>query len=122
MKRIKAAVIGYGGMGGFHCRKFSELEEFELAGIYDISESRNALAEERGIHAYATLEELLADPELELVTIATPNHVHRPIAIQAMEAGKHVVCEKPVALNHEELQEMIRVAKEKQVIFTVHQN
>lgn len=122
MKKIKAAVIGYGGMGNWHCRKIKEIDELELAGVYDILESKNAAAEENGYHAYSSLEELLADPAVEIVTVATPNQVHKPICIQAMEAGKHVVCEKPVALNHEELQDMIQAAEENGVIFTVHQN
>ena len=122
MKKIKAAVIGYGGMGNWHCRKINEIDELELAGVYDILESKNTAAEENGYHAYGSLEELLADPTIEIVTVATPNQVHKPICIQAMEAGKHVVCEKPVALNHEELQDMIQVAEKNGVIFTVHQN
>lgn len=122
MKKIKAAVIGYGGMGNWHCRKIKEIDELELAGVYDILESKNAAAEENGYHAKSSLEELLADPAVEIVTVATPNQVHKPICIQAMEAGKHVVCEKPVALNHEELQDMIQAAEENGVIFTVHQN
>ena len=122
MRKIKAAVIGYGGMGNWHCRKINEIDELELAGVYDILESKNAEAEEKGYHAYGSLEELLADPAVEIVTVATPNQVHKPICIQAMEAGKHVVCEKPVALNHEELQDMIQAAEKNGVIFTVHQN
>ena len=122
MRKIKAAVIGYGGMGNWHCRKINEIDELELAGVYDILESKNAEAEEKGYHAYGSLEELLADPTIKIVTVATPNQVHKPICIQAMEAGKHVVCEKPVALNHEELQDMIQAAEKNGVIFTVHQN
>ena len=122
MEKTKIAVIGYGGMGSWHCNLIAEIEELELAGVYDILESRNAAARERGIHAYTSLEEVLADPEVTLVTVAIPNQLHLPVCIRAMEAGKNVVCEKPVALNHEELQAMIDAAKANQVIFTVHQN
>ena len=59
MKKF-AAVIGYGGMGGWHTQHLLKSDVFELAGIYDIKEERRALAESRGIHAYATREELLA--------------------------------------------------------------
>lgn len=121
-KNVKIAVIGYGGMGGWHCKRIATIEGLELAGIYDILEERRKAAEENGIHAYATLEELLADPEVQIVTVAIPNQLHKPICIQAMEAGKNVVCEKPVALNHEELEEMIAAAKANNVLFTVHQN
>ena len=119
---MRIAIIGYGGMGGWHVNKIATIEGLELAGVYDILEERNKLAEERGIHAYSSLEEILADETVELVTVAIPNQLHRDVCIKAMEAGKNVVCEKPVCLNHEELQEMIDAAKANNVLFTVHQN
>lgn len=122
MRKTGIAVIGYGGMGSWHCGKIQDIETVKLVGTYDILESRRKAAEENGIHTYASLEELLADPEVEVVTVAIPNQLHKPVCIQAMQAGKHVVCEKPVALHHEELQDMIDAAKENNVLFTVHQN
>ena len=122
MEKVKVAVIGYGGMGGWHCNKIQSIEEVELAGVYDILPERNGVAEEKGIHAYSTMDELLADPEVKIVTVAIPNQLHKDVCIKAMAAGKNVVCEKPVALNHEELQAMIDASKKYNVIFTVHQN
>ena len=122
MNKTRISVVGYGGIGSWHCDKIREIEELELAGVYDILESRKAAAEEKGIHAYKSLEELLADPTVTIVTVAIPNHLHKPVCIQAMKNGKNVVCEKPVSLNYEELQEMIQVAEENHVLFTVHQN
>ena len=119
---MRIAVIGYGGMGGWHCERIAQIEGLELAGIYDILEERRNAAEAKGIHAYASLEDLLADETVELVTVAIPNQLHKPVCIQAMEAGKNVVCEKPVCLDHEELQDIIDVAKANNVLFTVHQN
>ena len=119
---MRIAIIGYGGMGGWHVNKIATIEGLELAGVYDILEERNKAAEEKGIYAYASLEELLADETVELVTVAIPNQLHRDVCIQAMEAGKNVICEKPVCLNHEELQEMIDASKVNKVLFTVHQN
>ena len=120
--KTRIALIGYGGMGTWHEHRINEIEELELAGIWDVSEERRALAQENGIHVYASLEDLLADKTVSLVTVVIPNQLHKPVCIQAMEAGKHVVCEKPVALNHQELQDMIDAAKANQVLFTVHQN
>ena len=122
MKKARMAIIGYGGMGVWHRNKIAEIDELEIAGVYDILEERNQLAREHGLHAYASLEELLADKSVEFVTVIIPNQLHKPVCIRAMEAGKHVVCEKPVALNHEELQDMIQAAKYHGVLFTVHQN
>ncbi len=122
MNKTQIAIVGYGGMGEWHCNLIKRIEELELAGIYDISEERVELAKEKGIHVYETLEELLADTSVELVTVAIPNQLHKEMCIRLMAAGKHVVCEKPVALNHQELQEMIDASKEYNVLFTVHQN
>ena len=75
-----------------------------------------------GLTAYDSLESLLADASVELVTIATPNDLHRPIAIQAMAAGKHVISEKPVTLSSRDLQAMIDASRKYGRIFSVHQN
>lgn len=89
-KTIVGAVIGYGGMGNFHAGKMQSVRGIKLAGVYDIDPAQNELARSRGIKAYASREELLADPKIDLVTIATPNDVHKEIAIAALKAGKNV--------------------------------
>lgn len=116
------ALIGYGGMGGWHVKKLRTLDEVNICGVYDIDPARNAAAEADGLHAYPTLEALLADPAVECVTIATPNDTHRYLAEAAMRAGKNVISEKPVTLSCDDLQAMIDVAKETGSLFTVHQN
>jgi predicted dehydrogenase len=121
-KKCKVAIIGYGGMGSWHAVQLKTMEEVELCGIYDICVERGKVAEKEGIHSYESLEALLADEAVELITIAIPNDLHKEIAIKAMLAKKNVICEKPVALNSEELAQMIQAAKENDVIFTVHQN
>lgn len=121
-KSIGAAVIGYGGMGGWHTEKIKKIKGLSLIGIYDILESRRKAAEEKNIRAFNSREELLSDERIELVVIATPNDVHKEIAIAAFEAGKNVICEKPVAMDSGELEEMIAASVKAGKIFTVHQN
>ena len=121
-EKKKAAVIGYGGMGGWHVDHILKSDVVELAGIYDIKEEKQELARSRGIRAYSSREELLADPEIEMVTIATPNDVHEEIAVAALEAGKNVLSEKPVTLSLESLERMIAASKKAGKIFSVHQN
>ena len=121
-EKKKAAVIGYGGMGGWHVDHILKSDVVELAGIYDIKEEKQELARSRGIRAYSSREELLADPEIEMVTIATPNDVHEEIAIAALEAGKNVLSEKPVTLSLDSLERMIAASKKAGKIFSVHQN
>ncbi|MBQ7330444.1 MAG: Gfo/Idh/MocA family oxidoreductase [Oscillospiraceae bacterium] len=122
MNKTGIAIIGFGGMGAWHGKTISAIEELSLRGTYDIKPERCAAAEERGIHAYESLEALLADPAVDIVTVAIPNHLHRDVCIRAMEAGKHVVCEKPVTLSSQDLQAMIDASKRNGVLFTVHQN
>ena len=122
MAKKNAAIIGYGGMGGWHGSFLQNSDVVNLMGIYDIKPSQCALAESRGIHAYASLEELLGDPAVDFVTIAVPNDQHKPLALKALAAGKHVICEKPVTLSSADLQEMIDASKAAGKLFTVHQN
>lgn len=121
-KGIGGAVIGYGWMGEFHSEKMQSVNGIELIGVYDIDPERSDLAKSRGIRAYPSMEALLADPEIELVTVATPNDVHKEIVIAALASGKNVICEKPVSVNHAELEEMIAAATRYGRLFTVHQN
>ena len=85
MKKIQLAVIGYGGMGGWHTRHALESDVVELRGIYDILPEKRALAESRGIYAYGSFEEVLADPAVELVTVAIPNDQHESVCIRGEE-------------------------------------
>lgn len=121
-ENIGVTVIGYGGMGGWHTQKIQTIKGAELIGVYDIKPERCKIAQEKGIHAFASREELLADARISLVTVATPNDFHKEIVIAALAAGKNVICEKPVALNSEELEEMIAASKKYGRLFTVHQN
>ncbi len=115
-------IVGYGGMGYWHGKHFENSDCVNLMGVYDIREVRCNWAREQGIKAYSSLEEVLADKNVDFITIATPNDVHKPIAIAAMAAGKHVVCEKPVTLNSADLEEIIAASEKYGKLFTTHQN
>ena len=118
----KIAFIGFGGMAGWHYDLIQRIEGLTLAGIWDIKEERREYAKDKGIYTYESLEALLGDEQVELVLIATPNDVHKSLAILAMQAGKNVVCEKPVTLCSDDLQEMIAAADRTGKFLTVHQN
>lgn len=124
MQAINFAVIGYGGMGAYHVHNLlpNENKRIQIIGTYDISEERQALSLENGYKIYQSFEEVLLDPTIEAILIATPNDLHKILAIAALRAGKHVVCEKPVALNTAEFDEILAVAKETGNVFMVHQN
>lgn len=118
----RMGIIGFGGMGGWHEELIRSIEGLEVLGVYDIRPERLKAAEGLGLTAFSSLEELLGCGEIEFVLISTPNDVHMPLAIMAMEAGKHVVCEKPAALSSQELMAMARTAEETGRFLTVHQN
>ncbi len=115
-------VVGYGGMGGWHTQHALKSDVVNLKGIYDIDPKKTTLARERGIFAYDSLEAVLSDKEVDLVTVAIPNDSHIGTVVKALEAGKNVICEKPVAMDSRELEEMISAAEKSGRIFSVHQN
>lgn len=120
---MKLAIIGYGGMGAWHHENIkARIPEIEVIGAYDIREERQEEAKNKGLRAYKSFEELVNDNTVDIVTIATPNNFHKRQAISCLESGKHVICEKPVTMNAEELEEIIEVAKKSNKVFTVHQN
>ncbi len=115
-------VIGFGGQGGWHANHALNSDVVSLLGIYDIDEKKNELARQKGIHAYSSLDEAISDPKCDIVVVATPNDVHRDIVVKSLLAGKDVVCEKPVAMSVDVLDEMLDAAKKSGRLFTVHQN
>jgi len=121
---IKMAIIGMGGMAGWHYRNIKEqIGEIEVIAGYDIDKQTcEKRASEWAIKVYETPEELYADPDINLVLIATPNDVHKEYSMKCMEAGKDVICEKPVTMNVAELEEVMDVAKKTGRFFSIHQN
>lgn len=121
MKKI--AIIGYGNMGKTHVKNLLALpEEFEISSVYDTDPAALLTASEKGLPVSASLQELLANPDTDICLICVPNEYHRDLSIACLSAGKHVICEKPVALNAEELVEILTVARQNDRVFTVDQN
>jgi scyllo-inositol 2-dehydrogenase (NADP+) len=120
--KYKIAIVGLGGMGTWHLNKLQSQSELEVAGVWDIKEERRAHAQECGVFVYDSFEAVLVDTAVDIVLIATPNDSHKPLAIAAMRAGKHVICEKPVTISSQDLEEMIAVSEETGQLLTVHQN
>ena len=121
-RQFNIAICGLGGMGNWHRETISKIENLHLVGSYDIREERQQFAREHGITPYPSYEAMLADPNLDIVTIATPNDLHKPLAIKALRAGKNVVCEKPVTLSSADFAAMAAVSDATGMLLTVHQN
>ncbi|UNL92212.1 dehydrogenase [Paenibacillus polymyxa] len=121
-RKYNVVIIGYGGMGSYHVQLIEPIEQLAIGGVYDIVDYRMELAAAAGYKTYASLDAVLGDQDVDIVLIATPNDVHKEIAIQALQAGKHVICEKPVTITSADFLDIVEVAKQENRLFTVHQN
>ena len=122
MTAINIVIIVYGGMGSYHQKELMPHELVNVVGVYDIAQKAQDKAREAGLTVYDSLEQVLKDASVEAVLIATPNDVHKALSIAALRAGKQVICEKPVAMNVGELDDILAVAAETGNTFMVHQN
>ncbi|WP_018465373.1 Gfo/Idh/MocA family protein [Calidithermus timidus] len=96
-------IIGAGWFGSEHAKALSSVAEARLVAVCGAKlESAQAFAQRYGGRAFSAPEELLADPEVDVVLIATPHHLHADLAIQAAQRGKHILLEKPMAPSLEE--------------------
>jgi predicted dehydrogenase len=115
MKKLKVAIFGIGFMGRVHTEALRRLGNVEVVGVAGrTAAAARKFADAMAIeHATGNYQDLLADPELDAVHICTPNELHFPMAQAAMQAGKHVLCEKPLASTIAEANAMLAMAKEK---------
>jgi predicted dehydrogenase len=124
VEKIKTAVIGTGFVGRVHVENIRRQPDVELAAIADQSaELAKQFGEQLGIaRAVGDYKELLADPSIQAVHICTPNNTHFTIAKDAIEAGKNVICEKPLAMSAKEAAGLVEAAKAKGVVHATSYN
>jgi scyllo-inositol 2-dehydrogenase (NADP+) len=123
VKKIKVGLLAYGAIGHEHNRAVSNITGFELAAVCDSNPARIEVAKElsKDIKGFTDADKLL-NSEVDLVVISTPPNSHYAWAKKALEKNKHVVLEKPMALNTAECDELIELAKEKNKTLVVYQN
>lgn len=103
MEAIGFGIIGYGKIAPNHAEALASLHEATLKAACDTVASRvAAFALKYGVTPYTSVDELLADPRVDIVIIATPSGTHAALAVQAARAGKHLLVEKPLALTLED--------------------
>jgi predicted dehydrogenase len=117
MSTYKSAVIGAGFIGHAHVEALRRLGSVDIRAIADAQlPAAQKLAKEFGIgRAVADYKEVINDPEIQVVHVCTPNALHFPIAEAALKAGKHVLCEKPLAISAAEAQKLVALAAEKKL-------
>ena len=119
-EKVRGAVIGTGKWGSIVATELHASPGWELAGVYDADPERaRAIAERLGIPVFATAEACLADAAVQAVVISVPNDLHARMALSALEAGKHVYLEKPMALTVEAADTIVAAAAERGVVLTV---
>ena len=114
MQEIKVGIIGAGGIaGGKHLPGHRNVEGVSIIAVCDIDQQRaeNFAKQHEIKHVFTDYNELVAMPELDAVSVCTPNNFHAPPSIAALEAGKHVICEKPIAGNAIDGQAMVDAQK-----------
>lgn len=123
MANTHVAVVGAGFIGPVHVEALRRIG-VEIVGILGVSkaESKSAAAALGLSKAYGCFEDVLADETVQAVHIATPNRLHYPMAKAALAAGKHVLCEKPLAMNSTESAELVELAQQSGVVAGVNYN
>ncbi|MFC0524835.1 Gfo/Idh/MocA family protein [Pontibacillus salicampi] len=113
MTMINIAVIGCGSIAKHrHLPEYAQNEHVNIVAVCDIVETRvKTMAEQYGAKSYTDYTELLAQEQVDAVSVCLPNALHAPVSIAALDAGAHVLCEKPMATSKEEADQMIEAAK-----------
>jgi len=118
MKKLKCAVIGTGYLGKFHAEKYASLPDCELVAVVDINkEAALAVAEKHGAKALTDYQVLLG--EVDAVSIVVPTTLHHLVSKDFLNAGAHVLVEKPITVTVAEADELITIAKQKNLILQV---
>lgn len=123
-EKYNFAVIGCGHIGKRHCNIIKELPEANLVAVCDIKKEKvDEYAKQFGAKTYYDYNEMLKDEDIDVITICTPSGMHAKMTIDSANAKKHVICEKPMAMNLEECDQMIESCKQNNVrLFVVKQN
>ncbi len=121
---IKVGIIGAGAIANNHCNTISSYPGAEVVAVADLSaKRRNELKKKWNIaKAFASWEDIVSDQEIDAVTIALPNSLHAPCAIAALRSGKHVLLDKPFAMNHAEAKRCADAAKQSRKVLMVGMN
>ena len=120
MKKLKIGIIGTGRIGRLHANNLvSSVKDAEVVAVSDMNlPAAKEIAEALQIPAcYADYHEILNDPQIDAVFICSSTDTHSVISMEAAKAGKHIFCEKPIALSYADCDEMVRACQESGVVF-----
>jgi predicted dehydrogenase len=123
MKPIRAAIVGCGRISDLHQLGYRNCEDAEIVAVCDTNKARaKKKAREWGVpRVYTDYQQVLDDPEVDLVELLTPHHLHCTMTVQAARAGKHISVQKPMALSAAEADQMIAAANQASVLLRVYE-
>lgn len=117
---LKVALLGAGVMGGVHGNGYKSIEGAKLVAVCDLREEKGtAIASQHNANYYKDFDEMMRSEEIDVVDICLPTYLHKEFALKAIEMGKHVFCEKPIALKVEDAEAMVKAASDRGVKFSV---
>jgi len=111
---IKVGLVGVGAIAQVaHLPAYNKIHGMDVVALSDVNvEKTNAIAERYGIKkVYRDYEDLIADPEINVIDVCTPNHIHYDVVMRAIEGGKDVICEKPLSLNSKETKSIVHAVR-----------
>lgn len=122
MKTVRLAIIGTGGMANAHANQFKKIKGCRMVAACDVDPKRvEDFAKNHGIpQTFTSTRELLAQSDCDAVSVVTPDAFHKPVTLECLARGKHVLCEKPLALNHADAQAMVKAARRAGVVNMVN--
>lgn len=118
---LKVAVVGLGKMGQRHLEKWLQMDDCKVVGLVSSDQDKLAKLGKEGTNTFSTLEALLKDTEADVVDICLPTYLHYESIKKTAESGRHIICEKPLAMNEKEATSIIAVCEENNVQLYVGQ-
>jgi predicted dehydrogenase len=113
MNKLHIGIIGMGVISHYYIKGFDAVPQCALRAVCDLDDSKLAVHRDAGRSCYRDYQDMLRDPDVQAVVINLPNHLHHPVCLAALHAGKHVCCEKPLTLDPGEALDLSRVARER---------
>ncbi|MEN8253410.1 MAG: Gfo/Idh/MocA family oxidoreductase [Patescibacteria group bacterium] len=122
-KKVKFGIIGFGNIGTRYKKRIDENPSAELVAIAEIKRKKLESIKNKSIKKYKNYKKLIQNPDVDVVIVAVPNYLHKQLSIEALDASKHVVCEKPMAIKTLDANQMILASqKTNKKLFVVKQN
>jgi predicted dehydrogenase len=119
---LSVGIIGFGRIGAEHAGWLAHAERVRAAGVYDPTPARRALAEARGLRTYRSIDALVNDPAIQIVLVSAPTAMHHEHASSALHSGKHVLIEKPMALDLVQAKSLVDLASQKRLVLSIFHN